>query len=184
MLKSVTHKRSISALLLTTSLFCLSQPSLPAQAQESTSPVSKETDRLGLGLIGSLNLLTPSLGAELSYRPPILEDRLRIFAQYDFLTFSSLNPRSVGAWLGLRHDFYHNPELLNLRSYGQLRLGAVLGTVPGPNNTVMASGVWIPAVDFGIGAELQVAGPLWAFAQIAAGLPILLRTEAGLRVAF
>ncbi|MGV3525502.1 MAG: hypothetical protein ACO1RX_14825 [Candidatus Sericytochromatia bacterium] len=177
----------VTTLGLAAGLAGLIQPELQAQESEPVSQALPEIDRWGFSFhVGDNNVGLHFLGTSLSYRPAFGDDRLRIVAQYD-LNLNTHTPTSQAAWLGVHHDFYVNPEWANLRVYSRWLLGALSlfnPGQPGPNDTTVWTAYWIPGFQLGVGAEAQIAGPLWGFAQLSSGLPLILRPEIGLRMAF
>lgn len=161
----------------------------PSQAQEKNSlqkPV-QALERFGVGLNSGLNNIgIPFLGVVFSYRTPFFDNQLSIIGQHDF-HFNSHTPISNATWLGIHQDFYSNPDVLNTRVYGRLVVGGIElfnPGQPGPNNSTIWRSSWIPALQVGMGGEIQIAGPLKGVMQISSGFPILLRTELGMRLAF
>lgn len=132
-----------------------------------------------MSIIPGVNVVSPFLGLQASYRPPLFEDKFRIVAQYDFYNsgwYPGYDPQY--ALLGLRYDFFEPTQ--TVRPYAQWLIGATL-LVPQAPNTAINVGL---ASELAVGVEAQLIGPLWGFAQIGAFYPILLRSVLGLRLAF
>lgn len=159
----------------------------PALASGELPQLEQSVERFGVGINGGLNNIgLPFLGAVISYRTPLFDDTFTVVGQYD-LNFNEITPITQAAWLGIHQDFYTNPAFMNTRIYSRLMLGGITlfnPGQPGPNNTTIWKDVWIPAVQIGMGAEAQIAGPLWGVVQVSSGFPLLLRTELGMRVSF
>lgn len=175
------------SLLLSLALIGFIQPALQAQPEqvETIIPTFSEheisLDRFGASVIPGVNVISPFLGVQLSYRLPVLEDRLRLVAQYDFYTIGLTLPdkNTQHALFGVRYDL-SDPIQTSFRNYAQLLVGSMM-YIP---RTAESSFESILAAELSIGTETQLIGPLWGFVQVGAFFPLLVRSQLGLRLAF
>ena len=142
-------------------LLTLGVVAAPALAESSVPRFSAQA------LIG-LNLFLPYFGGEVSYRLPVLSDRIDVYADY------ALNVTLCGCGgnqsylVGAR--YYFKPSGW-WQPYATVRAGW------------MELGGTVPDAEVGIGADLMAFGHVGMDAAVFAGLPAVVRPQLGLKIA-
>lgn len=145
----------------------------PAIAQENVK-------RFSLEVGGGLDVILPFVSAQVSYRLPVMNDKVAVFADYSPINLLGESAPMQSSIVGMK--YYFNETVL--KSYFDLGagIGFRYGVAPVPGHDT--SNLLVPVIIAGIGTDLMVTDNFGISFEANASYPFILRGKGSLKVVF